>query len=133
VTSWTFKGQAVRHIGPMAQDFHAAFKVGADDKHISTIDEGGVALAAIQGLYQELEAKDAQLGRQKEQLAEQGRQIKLLIAQKNAERAEQKTQAESFSARLEKLERETQAARNAGAMHPASALQPPQHSPVRRF
>ena len=37
----------VHHIGPMAQDFYSAFHVGEDDKHISTIDEGGVALAAI--------------------------------------------------------------------------------------
>jgi len=134
VMSWTFKGQTVRHIGPMAQDFYAAFKVGADDKHISITDAQGVALAAIQGLYQMIQARDAQLARQKEQLAEQGRQIKLLIAQKNAERAEQKTQAESLSARLEKLERETQAAaRNAAAMHPASALQPPRPSQVSRF
>jgi len=32
----------------MAQDFRAAFDLGEDDKHISTIDEGGVALAAVQ-------------------------------------------------------------------------------------
>jgi regulator of replication initiation timing len=40
----------------MAQDFQAAFGLdGADDKHISVVDEGGVALAAIQGLNQKLE------------------------------------------------------------------------------
>ena len=105
--TWHFKGQTVRHIGPTAQDFHAAFKVGTDDKHISTTDAQGVALAAIQGLYQKLEAKDAQL-------------------------AQQNKQIESLSARLEKLERETQASRNA-AMHPVSALQPPRLSPVSRF
>ncbi len=108
MTSWTFKGQTVRHIGPMAQDFYAAFKVGADDKHISTTDAQGVALAAIQGLYQKLEAKDAQLVQQEKQI-------------------------KSLSARLEKLERETQASREAAAMHPASALQPPRPSPVSRF
>ncbi len=42
-----------RHVGPMAQDFYAAFGLGLDDKHITTIDEGGVALAAIQGLYRQ--------------------------------------------------------------------------------
>lgn len=40
------------------------------------------------GVWAMLRAKDSQLAQQKEQLAEQGRQIKLLIAQKNAERAE---------------------------------------------
>ena len=40
----------------MAQDFHAAFGLnGGDDKHISVVDEGGVALAAIQGLNGKME------------------------------------------------------------------------------
>ena len=39
----------------MAQDFKAAFNVGLDDKSISTIDPGGVALAAIQQLIKENE------------------------------------------------------------------------------
>jgi FtsZ-binding cell division protein ZapB len=37
----------------MAQDFAAAFRVGSDDTHITTVDESGVALAAIQELYRE--------------------------------------------------------------------------------
>ena len=55
IQSWNYKseGAGIRHIGPMAQDFHAAFAVGSDDKHINTVDEGGVALAAIQELYLE--------------------------------------------------------------------------------
>jgi trimeric autotransporter adhesin len=68
LTEWNYKDDAAdtRHIGPMAQDFHAAFQLnGTDDKHISVIDEGGVALAAIQGLNQKLEseaqAKDAEI------------------------------------------------------------------------
>jgi hypothetical protein len=54
ITSWSYKAEepSIRHIGPMAQDFYSAFGLGLDDKHIGTIDEGGVALAAIQGLYQ---------------------------------------------------------------------------------
>ena len=45
----------------MAQDFNAAFAVGADDKFIATVDEEGVALAAIQGLNQKLEEKQAEI------------------------------------------------------------------------
>jgi hypothetical protein len=45
----------------MAQDFYAAFGLGEDDKHITTSDEGGVALAAIQGLNAKLEAKVMEL------------------------------------------------------------------------
>jgi hypothetical protein len=46
----------VRHIGPTAQDFYRAYVLGLDDKHIATIDEGGVALAGIQGLYRQNKA-----------------------------------------------------------------------------
>jgi len=35
----------------MAQDFNEAFGTGNSDKCIPTVDENGVALAAIQALY----------------------------------------------------------------------------------
>ncbi len=48
ITTWSYVSErGVRHVGPMAQDFYAAFGVGADDRHITSIDEDGVALAAI--------------------------------------------------------------------------------------
>ncbi|HZY46062.1 MAG TPA: tail fiber domain-containing protein [Anaerolineae bacterium] len=55
IEQWAYTDDAthIQHIGPMAQDFYAAFNVGADDKHINPVDSIGVALAAIQGLYQE--------------------------------------------------------------------------------
>jgi trimeric autotransporter adhesin len=57
VLNYNMKTQdkAIRHLGPMAQDFHAAFQLGEDEKHITTVDADGVALAAIQGLNQKLE------------------------------------------------------------------------------
>ena len=64
ITRWNYKADAssVAHVGPMAQDFHAAFGLnGSDDKHISSIDAQGVALAAIQGLNQKLEAENTKL------------------------------------------------------------------------
>ncbi len=63
VQTWNYKSQdsSIRHIGPVAQDFAAAFKVGKDDRHINEVDEGGVALAAIQGLNQVVEDKDARI------------------------------------------------------------------------
>ncbi len=60
ITEWNYKtdGADQKHLGPMAQDFHAAFGLdGSDDKHISVIDEGGVALAAIQGLNEQVEGR----------------------------------------------------------------------------
>ncbi len=63
ISTWNYKAQdtAIRHIGPMAQDFAAAFGVGEDDTHISTIDAEGVSLAAIQGLYQMVQDKDRRI------------------------------------------------------------------------
>ena len=71
ITEWKYKVEAddTRHVGPMAQDFHAAFGLnGGDDKHIATVDEEGVALAAIQGLNQKLEAENAALKARLEKL-----------------------------------------------------------------
>ena len=52
ILEWNAQGADpnVKHVGPMAQDFYAAFGLGQDDTMISTIDLDGVALAAIQGL-----------------------------------------------------------------------------------
>jgi hypothetical protein len=62
LTEWNYKADPVtKHIGPMAQDFYAAFGVGPDDKHIATVDADGVALAAIQGLNQKFEEREASL------------------------------------------------------------------------
>jgi hypothetical protein len=63
IETWTFKqdNTGVQHIGPMAQDFYAAFKVGMDDRHIATVDEEGVALAAIQGLNEIVQEQNAEL------------------------------------------------------------------------
>jgi hypothetical protein len=71
VSRWTYKNddQHTRHLGPVAQDFHAAFGLGADDKHIATIDEGGVALAAIKGLYLKLQASEARSRAKEKELA----------------------------------------------------------------
>jgi hypothetical protein len=73
ITEWKYKVEAggTEHIGPMAQDFHAAFGLnGADDKHISTVDESGVALAAIQGLNEKINEKDARLQDQAAEIAD---------------------------------------------------------------
>ena len=63
ITTWSYDSQdaAIRHIGPMAQDFYAAFGVGEDDTHITTVDADGVALAAIQALHAENQALKAQI------------------------------------------------------------------------
>jgi len=64
VSSWTYIHDAetgVRHIGPMAQDFYAAFGTGATNKGISTLDTSGVALAAIQAQQALIERLSARI------------------------------------------------------------------------
>ncbi|HYP18139.1 MAG TPA: tail fiber domain-containing protein [Opitutus sp.] len=61
ISRWSYKDDERKslHVGPMAQDFHAAFHLGEDDKHIATVDADGIALAAIQARHAELKARDA--------------------------------------------------------------------------
>jgi hypothetical protein len=74
VSTWRWKNEpnGIRHMGPMAQDFHEAFALGGSDKQIVTVDADGVALAAIQGVNAKLEArlaaKDAEVAALKAEL-----------------------------------------------------------------
>jgi trimeric autotransporter adhesin len=63
ILSWNYKTQSahVRHLGPIAQDFQAAFQLGADPRRITTVDAHGVALAAIQGLHQVVADKESRI------------------------------------------------------------------------
>jgi hypothetical protein len=78
VYQWQPKGRNahVKHFGPMAQDFHAAFGLGDDDTMIGMQDADGVALAAIQGLNARVEEqaaalalRDARIEAQREELS----------------------------------------------------------------
>jgi hypothetical protein len=57
VTEWSYvsEGGDVRHMGPMAQDFHEAFGLGDSDRHIHPVDSSGVVIAAIQALHEQVE------------------------------------------------------------------------------
>jgi hypothetical protein len=57
IQSWTYLADPgeVRHIGPMAQDFHAAFEVGAEPTSIATVDADGIALAGVKALDERTE------------------------------------------------------------------------------
>jgi hypothetical protein len=83
ISEWQYKADkgnnvSSRHIGPMAQDFGAAFALSHDDKHISVVDEGGVALAAIQGLNEKVEERDARIREQEIQIQTQTVEIRKL-------------------------------------------------------
>ncbi len=73
IEQWHYKWQsadAPLNMGPMAQDFIHAFYPGRDDKGISTLEFDGVELAAIQGLNQKLNDRDAMIQRQAAEIAD---------------------------------------------------------------
>lgn len=74
LTTWNYKGQrSIRHYGPMAQDFFAAFgqdelgQVGCDTL-IYSHDFAGVTFAGVQALIRENEALKARLAQQETRL-----------------------------------------------------------------
>lgn len=71
VATWRYTADdsGAVHLGPMAEDFHEAFGLGASRERISTIDADGVALAAIQGMYLLLQERDEQIARLETRLA----------------------------------------------------------------
>lgn len=74
ISTWEYKDdKGVAHMGPMAQDFYAAFGLGSTPTGIATIDTGGVALAAIKGLNTNLnelvQVKDKEIASLKSDLA----------------------------------------------------------------
>ena len=91
ISTWNYRGQsqAVQHMGPMAQDFYAAFGLGQDEHYIGSVDADGVALASIQGLYQLVQEKDAK------------------IAALEKQNTDQEKRLDDFEARLASLEKDS--------------------------
>jgi Chaperone of endosialidase len=85
ILSWRYRTDAsgVRHIGPTAQDFFAAFRLGQDAQHIAPLDANGVTLAAVQQLDRMVQARDAQittLERQNADLSERLARLEQIVA-----------------------------------------------------
>ena len=51
ISTWNYKKDppSVRHLGPMAQDFAAAFGLGDSDTTINMVDANGVVMVADPG------------------------------------------------------------------------------------
>jgi trimeric autotransporter adhesin len=98
VTSWNgiAEGAQVRHIGPMAQDWHAAFGLNDDPLTIHQGDLAGVSLAAVQALD----------GRTRgvPEMEERIRQLEVENAAVIREAASLRREAAEQRARLERLE-----------------------------
>jgi hypothetical protein len=81
ISTWSYKDSpGVRHIGPTAQDFRAAYGFGPDDKHLAALDTNGVALAAIQALDEQVKEKDVRIQTLEGQVDELRTQMKALKA-----------------------------------------------------
>jgi len=72
VTSWNYLTQdrTIRHLGPMAQDFHAAFGLGESDLLINSVDIDGVNLAAARALTDRTDALRAENAALRDRVAE---------------------------------------------------------------
>jgi hypothetical protein len=110
ISSWRYNNEpnGIRHVGPMAQDFKAVFDLGDSDKFIGFVDEGGIALAAIQGLHQKLQDQSAQLKARDAEIQDLKDQTAQLSA-RNAEIQQLKQQNALLEQRLEKVERRVNA------------------------
>ncbi|NVJ27278.1 tail fiber domain-containing protein [Myxococcus sp. AM011] len=92
ISTWRYKQEqtGVLHMGPMAQDFRAAFGLGSGDTSIGMLDIDGVNLAAIKALEartRELREKTAEVDTLKAELAELKRGLSRLEATVNAKAA----------------------------------------------
>ena len=82
VSEWSYKdAPASRHIGPMAQDFYKSFGLGDTATGITSIDTGGVALAAIQGVKKEKDREIESLKTQLQQQQERMMQLEILVTE----------------------------------------------------
>jgi Chaperone of endosialidase/Head domain of trimeric autotransporter adhesin len=71
ISKWNFKEMHDgAHMGPTAQDFHAAFGLGGSDTTITTVDADGVALAAIQALNELVQKQDARIARLEQEISD---------------------------------------------------------------
>ncbi len=70
IDRWNYKHQDenTEHIGPMAQDFWKAFRLGSDSLGIETIDADGVLFAAVKELAKQNEAQATEIAELKQLL-----------------------------------------------------------------
>lgn len=105
ISEYSYKSQdeSIRHMGPMAQDFHPLFGLGENELMISAMNLAGVALAAIQGLNTELDSAAHRLSVLEKEKTEFAERVAALEA-KNAELHQLAERNNALEARLAVLE-----------------------------
>jgi hypothetical protein len=78
IQTWNYRDEdaSTRHMGPTAQDFRAAFGLGANETSIATVDADGVSLAAIQALEKRTRLENEALRAQLQALTERVEALK---------------------------------------------------------
>jgi hypothetical protein len=73
VATWRYRWEpaGVRHLGPMAQDWHAAFGLGKGNTTIPMVDAHGVLVVAIQALHRQVGELRAEIDQLHQQLTAQ--------------------------------------------------------------
>lgn len=96
-------------MGPVAQDFRAAFGLGDTDRGITTVDVGGVALAGVKALDTRTEAQTVRIDAleadlRARELERHNAEQRERIATLEQELRQAEAQRESLARRLERLE-----------------------------
>jgi len=89
ISTWNYIGDdpSVRHLGPMAQDFYAAFGLGVDETHLAPLDVNGVTLVALQAQNHQIEdlaAENARLSADVGRLEQANADLQARLAQLEA-------------------------------------------------
>lgn len=86
VSRWQYRADdsGAKHIGPTAEEFHRAFGLGKDDKHIAPADVAGVAVLSVQALRQRVVEQAAEI----ERIRSQGENVAQRLARLEARLAE---------------------------------------------
>lgn len=101
---WRYKGRPDhRFIGPTAQDFHAAFGLGRDNKTISTLDADGVLFLSVKGLVEEIKLRDEKIAKLEAWRREQALQLQELTGRREAS---SQTEMDELKAELRALREE---------------------------
>lgn len=83
IQEWSYKSddRKLRHVGPTVEDFHTAFGLGTEGQYIFPMDVQGVTMTAVQGLYQVVQEKDAEIAELRQRLADLEALVSKLVSQ----------------------------------------------------
>jgi len=81
ISSWQYRRErGITHIGPMSEDFHGAFGLGASNKKIALVDANGVLYASVKALYDRVDTQNQEIKLLKEQIRQQNEKMEHILA-----------------------------------------------------